>query len=121
MQLRVFQNLGLNKDCGFRRIQTHREPVNCHLNGVLANLLGVSNSTVRRWESVPTAQVDAGSARVLAVLKDELAQKRGENERRAFKAAIMKALLIGGGLFALFVVLKAVFDKPKNSEEPDER
>ncbi|MCC7073229.1 MAG: helix-turn-helix domain-containing protein [Deltaproteobacteria bacterium] len=87
----------------------------------LATLLGVSNSTVRRWESVPTAQVDAGSARVLAVLKDELAQKRGENERRAFKAAIMKALLVGGGLFALFVVLKAVFDKPKNSEEPDER
>lgn len=81
-----------------------------------ATLLGVGDSTVRRWEARAdeAPDIDEAAARILTVLVDQVERRKTTEERAAFQTAIAKALLVGGGLFAIFLVLKAVFADDDN-------
>lgn len=71
----------------------------------LAEVLGVSQGTVSRWErhadEIPP--VDPGQARILRVLRDQT------DNAEAVGSDIATALMLGGGLRALYVTLRRHF------------
>lgn len=77
----------------------------------MAQLLGTSVSTIYRWEKAGDGaiRVDPMQAKVLAALDQEL-KKRSALKTKELGETILTGLLIGGGLFALFKVLEAVYD-----------
>lgn len=76
----------------------------------LATLLGVSPSTVSRWESASESEpnIDPGATALLAVLQWSWDKKQAK-ERRAYVDEIGRQLLVGGRLAALHFVLKDHF------------
>lgn len=92
-----------------------------------ADLLGVSASTVYRWEAAGDgpARLEPGAMRLLQALQtyhERQVAKRSADERQAQKAAapaasagdeLAKAIAIGGGLFALFKLLEVLFEDRK--------
>lgn len=75
-----------------------------------ASLVGVSASTVFRWEStLGVLNVDPMQRQIFAALQQQLAAPN--NQAAQLGQAVGKALLIGGGLFALYKLLEAVFDE----------
>lgn len=81
-----------------------------------AGLLGVHPSSLYRWEAKgdEAVRLDPMQLRILTVLRDELNRKPPE-ARTEWGEALLSALLVGGGLFALFKVLEAVFTPPRTS------
>ena len=92
------------------RIRALREALRLDLVQ-FATLLGVAESSVRRWEArrEEAPDIDHSAARILLVLVDQVDRRQTAEERAELQSTIAKALLIGGGLFALFLLLKAVF------------
>lgn len=82
----------------------------------LAEILGVHASTVYRWEAAGDRiiHVDSMQAKILAALSSEVSKRKAAESQAEFGAAIGAAVLIGGGLFALFKVLEEVFDEKKS-------
>lgn len=80
-------------------------------SSAFATLLGVNPSTLYRWESEAEAEVkiDPNAARILAALQ----QARAAGGTETLKATLGGALLIGGGLFALFKLLEYLFSDDK--------
>lgn len=79
-----------------------------------AGLLGVHQSSLYRWEAKgeEVVRLDPMQVRLLVVIREQLVQKRPE-ERVEWGKALLAALVIGGGLFALFKLLEVVFaDSP---------
>lgn len=79
----------------------------------LATLLGVAPSTINRWESSTSASIDPSTARILLVLQSETTKRTSTTAKSELAEAIATALAIGGGLFALFIVLEHAFRKDK--------
>src|SRR5579871_1746686 len=75
-----------------------------------ASMLGVSDSTLYRWEQqrASEAKIDPMQRNLLAVIEREVDQ-RTKKARAEFGEALGKAILLSGGLAALFILLKAVF------------
>jgi len=72
-----------------------------------AELLGVAASTVSRWERL--ARVDPMQARILEAIV--LLEARGAGTWDQTCAELRQALLVRGGLFALYRLLGCVFEK----------
>lgn len=70
-----------------------------------AELLGVAASTVSRWERL--AKVDPMQARILEVIG--LLEVRDAEAWDQTCAELKQALLVGGGLFALYRLLSVAF------------
>ena len=79
-----------------------------------AQLLGIHASSVYRWEMAADAEVriEPFQRQILTALEDQLAQ-RAAPAQADLGGAILKGLLIGGGLFGLFKLLEAVFEEPE--------
>lgn len=77
----------------------------------LASLLGVSPSTVSRWERDFDAvlRMEPMQLQLVLALKQEMA-KRQATQLNAFAQGVGTALIVGGGLFGLYKLLEAVFD-----------
>ncbi|WAS91921.1 helix-turn-helix domain-containing protein [Nannocystis punicea] len=77
-----------------------------------AGLLGVHPSSLYRWEAKhdDVVRLDPMQLRILTALRDELNRKQHPREQAEWGQVLLTALLIGGGLFALFKLLEAVFD-----------
>ena len=75
----------------------------------LADLLGVSHSTVYRWEQVKdrVVRIDPLQDRVLSLIERAQRERSDVNYGRAIGDAIMES----GGLYALYRVLASVYDK----------
>lgn len=74
-----------------------------------AELVGVAPSTVWRWEgTVGALHVDPGASRILAMLMNEVEQRTPE-ECAQFSRNIAEALVLGGGLKALWVVMRSAY------------
>jgi transcriptional regulator with XRE-family HTH domain len=71
----------------------------------LADVLGVSRPTLWRWEQRGMEKADPSSRRVLLLLHRKLPR---EQRAEAGKAAA-DALLVGGALRGLYVLLHAVY------------
>nr|WP_128795578.1 helix-turn-helix domain-containing protein [Corallococcus coralloides] len=84
--------------------------------GDFAQLLGVNPSTLYRWEAEGEGEVkpDPNATRILAALNQARAKSGGEN----LKASLGTALLLGGGLFALFKLLELVFSSDTSAPTP---
>lgn len=80
-------------------------------SSAFATLLGVNPSTLYRWESEGEGEVkvDPNAARILAALQ----QARATGGSETLKTTLGGALLLGGGLFALFKLLEYVFSDDK--------
>lgn len=79
-----------------------------------AGLVGVHQSSLYRWEAKgdEVVRLDPMQVRLLVALREELGRKRPE-EQIEWGKALLAALVIGGGLFALFKLLETVFaDSP---------
>jgi transcriptional regulator with XRE-family HTH domain len=75
-----------------------------------ASLLGVSPSTVYRWEAADgNLSVDPMQRWILAALQDRM-EKPGGADR--IEREVCRALVIRGGLYALYKLLAMVFDNP---------
>jgi transcriptional regulator with XRE-family HTH domain len=72
-----------------------------------AELLGVAASTVSRWERL--ARIDPMQARLLEVIV--LLETRDAETWDQTCAELRQALLVRGGLFALYRLLGLVFEK----------
>jgi len=72
-----------------------------------AELLGVAASTVSRWERL--AKVDPMQARILEVIA--LLEVRDAETWGQTCAELRQALMVRGGLFALYRLLGCVFEK----------
>ncbi len=76
-----------------------------------ASLLGVHPTTLYRWESAGDRQVrvDPLQLKLLVALDQEVAKRKTMKAKAELANTITTALLVGGGLFALFKLLQAVF------------
>lgn len=83
----------------------------------LAAILGVHASTVWRWESrgPERAPVDAGSERVLVVLR-RLTERAGGQHLGRLRRIVTDALSVGGGLRALWIILDEHYG-PRGEDE----
>lgn len=72
-----------------------------------ADLLGVAASTVSRWERV--ARIDPMQARILEVIA--LLETRDAAAWDQTCAELRQALLVRGGLYALYRLLGCVFER----------
>lgn len=72
-----------------------------------AELLGVAASTVSRWERL--ARIDPMQARILEVIV--VLEKQDAETWEKTCAELRQALLVRGGLFALYRLLGLVFGK----------
>lgn len=79
-----------------------------------AGLLGVHPATLYRWEAKgdEVVRLDPMQLRILTALQQELGKKANAQAAAEWGQVLLAALLIGGGLFALFKLLEAVFDEP---------
>lgn len=85
-------------------------------SSAFAQLLGVNPSTLYRWEAEGDKEVktDPNAARILAAIQ----QARGLKGSGDLKTTLGSALLIGGGLFALFKLLEHLFSDDKAPAAP---
>ena len=76
-----------------------------------ASLLGTHLSSVYRWESFENqpASIDPLRRNVLVALQHDIQAQVSANQAAELQAAVAKALLLGGGLFALYQLLKHIF------------
>lgn len=81
-----------------------------------ASLLGIHLATLYRWEAKGDAQVrlDPMQLGVLLALQEQLNRQRTAKQQEEWAAALLGALVIGGGLFALYKILEAAFDSPQS-------
>lgn len=76
-----------------------------------AALLGVSVSTVYRWDAVRgTVRIDPMQRKILMVL-DGLLRSCSDEEIDGLRAAVVHGMNTRGGLYALFLVLDAFYRK----------
>ena len=85
-----------------------------------AGLMGVHPATLYRWEAKgdEPARLDPMQLRILIALQDELKKKASAKAQAEWGAALLSALIIGGGLFALYKVLESVFDEQELRRAP---
>lgn len=85
-----------------------------------AALLGVHPATLYRWEAKGSEPVrlDPMQLRLLVALQEQAQQHQSDEARSDWAQGLITALLIGGGLFALFKLLEAVFE---NNSDPKRR
>jgi DNA-binding XRE family transcriptional regulator len=85
-------------------------------SSAFAQLLGVNPSTLYRWEAEgeKEAKTDPNAARILAAIQQARGAKGGED----LKATLGGALLLGGGLFALFKLLEHLFSDDEAPAAP---
>ena len=79
--------------------------------GQFASLIGVHPSTLYRWEAAHEGQLrmDPMQLQLMTLLEREVAKRKSAEARSELGSAIVTALLVGGGMFALFKLLEAVF------------
>jgi transcriptional regulator with XRE-family HTH domain len=88
---------------------TAEEVTRMGLNQVqFAELLGVAASTVSRWERL--ARIDPMQARILEAIV--ILEARDAETWEQTCAELRQALLIRGGLFALYRLLRRFFQSP---------
>ncbi len=77
-----------------------------------AMVLGIHPSSLYRWEAAGTEDVrpDPLQAHLLQLLQEQLSTQKSKAQRE-FGDQLMRAFVIGGGLFALFKLLEAIFGK----------
>lgn len=74
-----------------------------------AELVGVAPSTVWRWECTKgDLRMDPGASRIVTLLMCEVEQRTPEECMR-FSRDITEALVLGGGLRALWVVMRSAY------------
>lgn len=86
-----------------------------------ASLVGVSPSTISRWELAgnDVLRPEPLQLQLLTVIEQELGKRPTAGSRDAFVDEIGRALLIGGGLLALYKLLDAMFGaKATGAESP---
>ncbi|MCA9635210.1 MAG: helix-turn-helix domain-containing protein [Myxococcales bacterium] len=78
-----------------------------------ATLLGIHPATLYRWEAKggEAVRLDPMQLRLLVALQEQAQKHQSEADRKDWAQTLLTALLIGGGLFALFKLLEAVFEK----------
>lgn len=76
----------------------------------LAETLGVSTPTVFRWESYDN-QVPAMEQRHMQYLLSLKQAVRKADDPQVVGKSIAGALIVGGAIFGLFMLLKAAFDE----------
>jgi len=88
-----------------------------------ASLLGVSPSTVSRWELAgrDVLRPEPLQLQLLAVIEQELGNRTTIERRKEFAREIGRALLMGGGLLALYRLLDAAFGGKEAVDAPVER
>lgn len=79
----------------------------------LSQVLGVHPSTIYRWESAGSGpvRVDQMQFQILTALDREIDSRKTAEARRQLADSITNGLIFGGGLFALFQILKTVFSE----------
>lgn len=79
----------------------------------LAELIGASQSSIYRWESLGPQEVaiDPGQARLLLLMKQQIDSQNAA----ALAKGIAAGLLLGGGLLGLYHLLDAVYSDDKKS------
>lgn len=77
-----------------------------------ATLLGIHPATLYRWEAKGSEPVrlDPMQLGLLTALRDEYRRRTAKGGGDEWVAALVGALVVGGGLFALFKLLEAVFE-----------
>lgn len=85
-----------------------------------AGLMGVHPATLYRWEAKgdEPARLDPMQLRILMALQDELKKKQTTKAQAEWGEALLSALIIGGGLFALYKVLEAVYEEQEPRRRP---
>lgn len=75
-----------------------------------ASVVGVSIPTAYRWEAfgAEAIQTDDRSRMMLNALIGEIERRRSAAARAELAASLKSALLVGGGLLALYVLLDAI-------------
>ena len=76
-----------------------------------AALIGVHPSTLYRWEAAKDKELkmDPMQLQLMTLLQTEVSKRKSAEARSELGTAIVTALLVGGGLFALFKLLEAAF------------
>ena len=77
----------------------------------MSQVLGVHPSTIYRWETAGPSpvRVDQMQFQILAVVDREIGKRKTAEGRAKLAEEILNGLIVGGGLFALFKILQAVF------------
>jgi transcriptional regulator with XRE-family HTH domain len=88
-----------------------------------ASLVGVSPSTISRWELAGKDMLrpEPLQLQLLTVIEQELGKRPTAERRDAFVDEIGRALLIGGGLLALYRLLDAAFGVKETAAKPLDR
>lgn len=78
-----------------------------------ATLLGIHPATLYRWEAKggEPVRLDPMQLGILTALRDEFGRRTATGSGDEWVAALLGALLVGGGLFAIFKLLEAVFEE----------
>lgn len=76
-----------------------------------ASLIGVHPSTLYRWEAKgdEAVRLDPMQLRILMVLQEELNRRKTPKAQLEWGQLLLGALVVGGGLFALYKFLEAVY------------
>lgn len=76
-----------------------------------ASLLGVHSTTLYRWEAsgLVALRIEPFQLQILRALQQQI-----ERPGNDLAEALGKALLVGGGLLALYVLLQDLFEKPRS-------
>jgi DNA-binding XRE family transcriptional regulator len=80
--------------------------------GDMAALLGVSTSTLYRWEAAGAKKIriDPMQLRIISLLNQQLNALHSAQQSAELGQALGTALIVGGGMFALHQLLKRVYD-----------
>ena len=73
-------------------------------------ILGVSPSTVYRWESSDTIRVESMQLQILTLLRECIVKPKKEQACLEFGSKISTTLLVNGSLFALYEILREAYE-----------
>lgn len=90
------------------------------LNGQqFAKILGVHPTSLYRWEGAVDRKVNVAprQLQLLVVLEKEMRKRKSTEAREEFAQSIITGLLLRGDLFALFKILKTVFEDEDDTRD----